>query len=64
MEKGNYIKTCAISWWFNNFLNLILYFIFISNNQNLLLNEIIFGNYENFVLFFVISFFIFFRIYG
>ena len=24
------------------FLNLILYFIFISNNQNLLLNEIIF----------------------
>ena len=47
------------------FLNLILYFIFISNNQNLLLNEIIFGNYENFVLFFVISFFyIFFRIYG
>ena len=42
------------------FLNLILYFIFISNNQNLLLNEIIFGNYENFVLFFVISFFIFF----
>ena len=41
------------------FLNLTLYFIFISNNQNLLFNEIIFKNYENFVLFFVISFFIF-----
>ena len=41
------------------FFNLILYFIFISFNQNLILNEIIFKNYENFILFFVISFFIF-----
>jgi UDP-GlcNAc:undecaprenyl-phosphate GlcNAc-1-phosphate transferase len=42
------------------FLNLAIYFIFISNNQNLLQNEIIFNNYENLVLFFATSFLIFF----
>ena len=47
------------------FLNLILYFIFISNNQNLLLNEIIFWKLRKFCFIFCnIFFYIFFRIYG
>ena len=41
------------------FLNLIIFFLFISFNQSLLKNEIIFNDYKNLILFFITSFFIF-----
>ena len=41
------------------FSNLIIYFIFLSTNQNLLLNEIIFDNYKDLVIFFLTSLLIF-----
>ena len=41
------------------FLNLIIYFIFLSNNQNALLNENIFNNYIDLVVFFITSLLIF-----
>ena len=45
-------KSYPISWWNNNFLNLIIYPLIIFNNQILFLNEIIFENNKNFILFF------------
>ena len=41
------------------FLNLIIYFIFLSSNQNVLLSEIIFTNYKDLINFFVTSLLIF-----
>ena len=41
------------------FLNLIIYFIFLSSNQNALLNENIFNNYKDLIVFFVTSLLIF-----
>ena len=41
------------------FLNLVIYFIFLSSNQNVLLSEIIFTNYKDLIIFFVTSLLIF-----
>ncbi len=41
------------------FLNLMIYFIFLSSNQNLLLNEIIFNNYRDLIIFFLTCILIF-----
>ena len=41
------------------FLNLIIYFMFMSYNSSLLSNEIVFQNYEDMILFFFTSFLIF-----
>ena len=41
------------------FLNLVIYFLFILKNPNLLLNEIIFKNDKNLILFFITSISIF-----
>ena len=41
------------------FLNLIIYFIFLSSNQNILFNEIIFDDYRDVIIFFITSLLIF-----
>ena len=41
------------------FLNLIIYFMFMSYNSSLLSNEIVFQNYEDMILFFFTYFLIF-----
>ena len=41
------------------FMNLILYFIFLSTNQYILFNELIFNNYKVLVIFFITSLLIF-----
>ena len=41
------------------FLNILIYFSFVIFEKNLLLNEIIFGNYENLLIFFITAFIIF-----
>ena len=59
MEKEITQETYTVGWWYNNFFKPNNIFLFISFNQSLLKNEIIFNDYKNLILFFITSFFIF-----